>query len=108
MTRHLGTSRRSLFEEIERPALKALPAKQYEFTEWKKCRPGLDYHVEIDKHYYSVPFTLIGQEMWARYTAQDGRGVPSRQAHRRAYALLYEARTHDATRAHALEPSALL
>ena len=70
VTRHLGTSRRSLFEEIERPALKALPAKQYEFTEWKKCRPGLDYHVEIDKHYYSVPFTLIGQEMWARYTAQ--------------------------------------
>ena len=70
VTRHLGTSRRSLFEEIERPALKALPAKQYEFTEWKKCRPGLDYHVEIDKHYYSVPFTLIGQEMWARCTAQ--------------------------------------
>jgi transposase len=70
VTRHLGTSRRSLFEEIERPALKALPAKPYEFAEWKKCRPGLDYHVEIDKHYYSVPFTLIGQEMWARYSAQ--------------------------------------
>lgn len=70
VTRHLGASRRSLFEEIEYPALKPLPAKPYEFAEWKKCRPGLDYHVEIDKHYYSVPFTLIGQEMWARYTAQ--------------------------------------
>jgi transposase len=70
VTRHLGTSRRSLFEEIERPALKPLPAKAYEFAEWKKCRPGLDYHVEIDKHYYSVPFALIGQELWARYTAQ--------------------------------------
>jgi transposase len=70
VTRHLGTSRRALFEEIESPALKALPTKEYEFAEWKKCRPGLDYHVEIDKHYYSVPFTLIGEEMWARYTAR--------------------------------------
>src|SRR5215468_12398412 len=65
VTRHLGASRRSLFEEIEYPALKPLPAKPYEFAEWKKCRPGLDYHVEIDKHYYSVPYTLIRQEMWA-------------------------------------------
>jgi len=56
--------------QIEYPALKPLPAKPYEFAEWKKCRPGLDYHVEIDKHYYSVPYTLIRQEMWARYTAQ--------------------------------------
>src|SRR5262245_34955805 len=70
VTRHLGASRRSLFEEIEYPALKVLPAKPYELAEWKKCRPGLDYHVEIDKHYYSVPFTLIGQEMWARYTTK--------------------------------------
>jgi transposase len=70
VTRHLGASRRSLFEEIEYPALKPLPARPYELAEWKKCRSGLDYHVEIDKHYYSVPFTLIGQEMWARYTAQ--------------------------------------
>ena len=45
-------------------------ASGLEFAEWKKCRPGLDYQVEIDKHYYSVPFTLIGQEMWARFTAQ--------------------------------------
>jgi transposase len=70
VTRHLGASRRSLFEEIEYPALKPLPAEPYEFAEWKKCRPGLDYHVEIDNHYYSVPFALIGQEMWARYTTQ--------------------------------------
>jgi transposase len=70
VTRHLGTSRRSLFEDIERPALKRLPPKPYELAEWKKCRPGLDYHVEVDKHYYSVPFVLIGQELWARYTAQ--------------------------------------
>src|SRR5262249_60344902 len=46
--RPLGASRRSLFDEIEYPALKVLPATPYELAEWKKCRPGLDYHVEID------------------------------------------------------------
>jgi hypothetical protein len=52
--RELGASRLSLFEEIERPALKQLPATEYVFAQWKQCRAGLDYHVEIDKHYYSV------------------------------------------------------
>jgi transposase len=68
VTRHLGTSRRSLFEEIERSALKSLPATDYVFGQWKQCRAGIDYHVEIDKHYYSVPYTLVRQELWARYT----------------------------------------
>jgi len=68
VTRHLGASRRSLFEEIERSALKSLPATDYVFGQWKQCRAGIDYHVEIDKHYYSVPYTLVRQELWARYT----------------------------------------
>ena len=53
VSRHLGASRRALFEELERAALKPLPAEPYVFAEWKECRVGLDYHVEIDKHYYS-------------------------------------------------------
>jgi transposase len=69
VTRHLGTSRRSLFEQIERSALKSLPATEYVFAHWKQCRAGIDYHVEIDKHYYSVPYTLMRQELSARYTA---------------------------------------
>jgi len=69
VTRHLGASRRSLFEEIERSALKSLPAEGYVFSEWKQCRAGIDYHVEIDKHYYSVPYTLLREELWASYTA---------------------------------------
>jgi transposase len=69
VTRHLGASRRSLFEEIERSALKKLPDTEYVFAEWKQCRAGIDYHVEIDKHYYSVPYTLMRQELWASYTA---------------------------------------
>jgi transposase len=69
VTRHLGASRRSLFEEIERSALKSLPTTEYVFSQWKQCRAGIDYHVEIDKHYYSVPYTLMRQELWASYTA---------------------------------------
>jgi transposase len=72
MTRHLGTSRRQLFEALERPALKPLPAAPYIYiyAAWKECRAGLDYHVEIDKHYYSVPHTLLRQKLWARITAR--------------------------------------
>jgi transposase len=69
VTRHLGASRRSLFAQIEQPALKSLPAEEYVFAQWKQCRAGIDYHVEIDKHYYSVPYTLVRQELWASYTA---------------------------------------
>jgi transposase len=69
VTRHLGASRRSLFEEIERSTLKSLPTTDYVFAQWKQCRAGIDYHVEIDQHYYSVPYTLVRQELWASYTA---------------------------------------
>jgi transposase len=70
LSRHLGASRRALFEEIERSALKPLPAEPYVFAEWKQCRVGLDYHVEIDKHYYSVPHQLLREKVWARITAR--------------------------------------
>ena len=70
MTRHLGTSRRALFDEIERPALKPLPAEPYTFAQWKECRAGLDYHVEVEKHYYSVPHQLLQERLWARITTR--------------------------------------
>ena len=63
-----GRSRRALFEELDRPALTPLPAEPYEYAEWKRCRVGLDYHVEIAKHYYSVPHALLRQEVDARIT----------------------------------------
>src|SRR5262249_22333515 len=53
----------------KRACLKSLPATEYVFAYWKQCRAGIDYHVEIDKHYYSVPYTLMRQELWASYTA---------------------------------------
>jgi len=68
VTKHLGASRRQLFEELDRPTLKPLPAEAFQYAEWKQRRAGLDYHVEVAKHYYSVPHTLARQKLWARIT----------------------------------------
>jgi transposase len=65
---HLGRSRRELFEALDQPALKPLPELAYEFAVWKKARVNIDYHVEFDKHYYSVSHTLIHQEVYIRAT----------------------------------------
>jgi transposase len=66
--RSWGRSRRELFDELDRPALTPLPDEPYEYAEWKRCRVNLDYHVEIAKHYYSVPHSLVRQEVEARIT----------------------------------------
>jgi transposase len=62
-------TRASLFESIDRPALQPLPSQPYWLAEWKTVRANIDYHVEIDRHYYSVPYQLAGQQLEARYTA---------------------------------------
>jgi hypothetical protein len=59
LMRGWGTSRQALFEQLDIPALGSLPPLPYEYAEWKRCRVGLDYHVEIGKHYYSVPHRLL-------------------------------------------------
>jgi hypothetical protein len=66
-----GGSRRSLFEALDRPALKPLPAQPFEYEEWEKVRVNLDYHVRVraDEHCYSVPFRLVGEELHVRLTA---------------------------------------
>ncbi|HEY6019827.1 MAG TPA: IS21 family transposase [Candidatus Paceibacterota bacterium] len=65
---HLGKSRRELFEELDQPALQSLPERPYEFARWKNARVSLDYHVAFEGHYYSVPHTLVGQEVQIRAT----------------------------------------
>lgn len=70
VSRHLGASRRQLFDQLDRPALKPLPAEPYVYAEWKKCRAGIDYHIAIGRHYYSVPHQLVKKELWARITAR--------------------------------------
>jgi len=65
----LAGSRRSLWEELDRPALRPLPVSPYEYAEWPKVRVHIDYHVAVDKHYYSVPHQLVGLRCEARVTA---------------------------------------
>lgn len=65
----LPGTRRSLFETLDRPAMGPLPACAYEYAEWKKVRVNIDYHVALDKHYYSVPYQLVKEELEARITA---------------------------------------
>jgi transposase len=65
----LPGTRRTAFEQIDQPALRPLPATPYVFATWKKVRVHIDYHVEIDGHYYSVPYTLVKQQLDARLTA---------------------------------------
>lgn len=62
-------SRRSLFESLDRPALRGLPAERYEFGDWETHRVNIDYHVEFDNHWYSVPYHLTQQEVEVRATA---------------------------------------
>lgn len=84
----LPGSRKSQFEVLDKPALKQLPSWSYEFAEFKKARVHVDYHVEVDKHYYSVPHLLIKQEVTVRLTTTtvecfyEGKRVAS---HARSY-----------------------
>jgi hypothetical protein len=68
--RSLGLSRRELFETIERDALIALPADDWEFAEWRRARVNLDYHIEVHDFLYSVPHALIRAEVDVRITAR--------------------------------------
>jgi transposase len=63
MKTYSGLSRQDLFQQIDAPALKALPAFPYEYTEYKVAKVGPDYHLQYDKHYYSVPHALCGQRL---------------------------------------------
>src|SRR5450631_3672004 len=68
--RRLGVTRRKLLEEIDRPALKDLPDSPYVFAEWRICRVSIDYHVEVEAHYYSVPHRFVRAEVEVRFTAR--------------------------------------
>lgn len=66
----LDTTRQELFEILDRPALKPLPEKPYEYAEWKNPRVHVDYHIEVEGHYYSVPHQLASHQVEVRLTAQ--------------------------------------
>jgi transposase len=86
--RGLDISRRDLYQDLERSALRPLPATPYEFATWKLVTVNIDYHVEFDHHYYSVPYQLVRERVEARATMttvetfHHGRRVAS---HARSY-----------------------
>ena len=67
--RDYGKSRLELFEMIEKQHLKPLPAERFVFATWKKARVNIDYHVPVDKHYYSVPHRLVHEQVELRVSA---------------------------------------
>ena len=64
----LGVSRRALYEQLDRPALRPLPASRYVLAYWKQCRVNMDYHVAVEQHAYSVPYQLVREQVEVRYT----------------------------------------
>jgi transposase len=62
-------SRYDLFMDIEKPALRPLPSERFVIASWKKAKVHIDYHVAVEKTYYSVPYTLIGQIVDIRHTS---------------------------------------
>ncbi len=64
----LPGTRRSLYEALDRPALKPLPAAPFLFAEWRYATVGIDYHIDVEGHYYSVPYALVKKRVEARYT----------------------------------------
>jgi len=64
----LEGTRLSQYLEVDKPALNPLPARPYVYAEWKKVRSGIDYHIVIDKHYYSVPHRYLKENIDVRLT----------------------------------------
>ncbi|MDZ7802099.1 MAG: IS21 family transposase [Trueperaceae bacterium] len=92
-------SRRSMFLELDRPALRPLPAARYVFAEWSKVRPHIDYHVQIDKHFYSVPYQLRKKQLDARVTASTIE-VFHRNARVASHARSYQKGGHTTVKEH--------
>jgi len=96
--RQAKKSRRELFESIDRPNALLLPAKPYEYAEWYKAKVQLNYHIEVDHHYYSVPYRLLHERLDIRLTAaiveafRKGERVAAhvRSYHKNGYTTLPE------------------
>jgi len=67
--RRAGKSRREIFETVDRPNAMPLPQRAYEYADWGKVKVNIDYHIEVEHHYYSVPFRLLRERLDVRLTA---------------------------------------
>ncbi len=64
----LDATRKSLFETLDKPALKPLSRHRFTYAEWIRAKVSIDYHIEVDHHYYSVPYQLIHERLDVRLT----------------------------------------
>ena len=114
--RRLGVTRRHLLEELDRPMLKPLPVEPYLFAEWRLRRVGIDYHVEVERHYYSTACPIASRRL--REFANEGgrrgstdranhRGVRQGRAHRRPFAFQRQRQAHHPSGSYAVKPSTL-
>jgi len=76
--RRYGKTRRQLFEELDRPALRPLPAQRFVWGDWKNAGVNIDYHIDVEHHYYSVPFTLVHERVDARFHRQHSGDLSTR------------------------------
>lgn len=96
----MAGTRRTMFEELDKPALKPLPVEPYVYAEWKRAKPHIDSHIEAEGFYYSVPHQLARREMDVRITQHiveifhKGKRVAS---HQRSYNIL---KRHVTTKEH--------
>jgi transposase len=67
--RKLPGTRKSRFEELDRPAMQPLPELPYQYAQWKIARVHIDYHVDVEGHFYSVPYRLVREQVEVRYTS---------------------------------------
>lgn len=94
----MKTSRRELFETLDKPALKPLPPSRYEYAHWKKAKIHIDYHFVFDHHFYSVPYQHIRHVVEIRATSKtvecfyQGQRIAAhaRSYHRYGYTTLAE------------------
>ena len=71
--KHIGKSRTQLFEELDKPELRSLPANRYIYEQFKIARVNMDYHITLEKCNYSVPFKYLKEEVEVRYSTQHVR-----------------------------------
>ena len=96
-------SRASLFAELDQPALQPLPAERYILAHWKTVRASIDYPVEVDRHYYSVPYQLAGPEVGGPLYRRYRRDPAGRKASSFARPQQRRLSPHHRVRAHAQE-----
>ena len=73
-------SREIVFQREDAPALQPLPAQRFEYTEWTTPRiVPKDYHVQVERHWYSVPESWVGHQVEAY--VKNGEAVIHREDH---------------------------